>query len=232
MTILLYLGEYRYYSTDIGNKVPIRRNMNLSKPLTSLIPSLESQVLTVLAGVDYEFTGAQVHRIINGYSQKGVRNALNSLSEEGIVLKKEAGASNLYRLNPDHLLTPAIKSIATIRDVFLQKLTSVISEWQIKPISAAVFGSAARSDMTNKSDIDLFIHRHDSISHSDETWRRQLTELSLKVDAWTGNYLQVFELSDKDIIKERTSRDGVLYSISREGILVFGKPDSLRNLRG
>lgn len=206
--------------------------MNLSRPLTSLLSNLEGEALTVLAGADAEFTGLQVHQILGRFSDNGVRDALNSLSERGVVLKKPAGAANLYRLNPNHILTPAIKEIANSREIFLKKLTQVIAEWEVQPICAAVFGSASRGDMTSQSDIDLFIHRKISVGINDVTWRRQLTDLSLKVDAWTGNYLQVFELNDKDIAKERTSKDGVLNSILRDGILVFGKPDALSDLKG
>lgn len=206
--------------------------MNLSRPLTSLISSLDGEVLTVLAGADSEFTGLQVHQILGRFSDNGVREALNSLSDRGIVLKKPAGAANLYRLNPDHILTPTIKEIANSRGIFLRKLTEVISKWEIQPISVAVFGSAARGDMNPKSDIDLFIHRKTSVNIGDAVWRRQLTELSLKVDAWTGNYLQIFELNDREIAKEQTDKDGVLSSIINDGILVFGKPDALRNLKG
>jgi predicted nucleotidyltransferase len=206
--------------------------MNLSRPLTSLISNLEGEALTVLAGADSEFTGLQVHQILGRFSDNGVREALNALAERGIVLKKPAGAANLYRLNPDHILTPAIREIATSRGIFLKKLTQVITGWEVQPICAAVFGPASRGDMTSQSDIDLFIHRKITVGIDDTTWRRQLTDLSLKVDAWTGNYLQLFELNDKDIAKERTSKDGVLKSIIRDGILVFGKSGALLNLKG
>jgi hypothetical protein len=39
--------------------------MNLSKPLTSVIPSVEGDVLTVLASAERAFTGLQVQKIID-----------------------------------------------------------------------------------------------------------------------------------------------------------------------
>lgn len=205
--------------------------MNLSKPLTSLIPSLEGEVLTILAGAEAAFTGAQVHQLIGLYSDRGVRKALDALAEQGIVLKKSAGAANLYRLNSDHLLAPAIKTIYAIRTEFFEKLSELINTWELLPETAAIFGSAARADMNNQSDIDLFLHRSDSVEIGNPTWRQQLAEMSIKVEAWTGNYMQIFELDNKEIEKELTSIDGVLDSIINDGYIIKGNLDSLRNLR-
>lgn len=205
--------------------------MNLSKPLTSLIPSLEGEVLTILAGAEAEFTGAQVHQLIGLYSDRGVRKALDALAEQGIVLKKSAGAANLYRLNSDHLLTPAIRTIYSLRSDFFKKISALINSWELLPETAAIFGSAARGDMNHKSDIDLFLHRSDSVEIGNPLWRRQLAELSIKVEAWTGNYMQIFELDNGEIIKEFTTKDGVMDSIINDGQIIKGNPDSLRLLR-
>lgn len=226
------MGANRNYSSDIRTIVPVEGlAMNLSKPLTSLIPSLEGEVLTVLAGAEAEFTGAQIHQLIGSYSDRGVRKALDALAAQGIVLKKSAGAANLYRLNRDHLLAPAIKSIYAMRMEFFKKLSDVINGWELHPIASAIFGSAARADMNKESDIDLFLHRNDTVEIGNPIWRRQLTELSVKVEAWTGNSLQIFELNNQEIDLELTSKDGVLHSIISDGHIITGKTGSLRYLR-
>lgn len=204
--------------------------MNLSQPLTSLIPSLEGQVLTVLSGAKTEFTGAQVHRVLGKFSDKGVRDALNALAEEGIVIKKSAGAAYLYSLNRDHLLAAPILAIAGARKELLTNMGEEIKSWKIKPHFAAVFGSSVRSDMTKASDIDVFIHRNDISKVEDKEWQQQLLDLSLVVERWTGNYLQIFELNDEEIKKELTTKNGVIHNIIREGVVIYGDKGALTNL--
>lgn len=205
--------------------------MNLSRPLTSLIPSLEGDVLSVLAGAGADLTGQQVHRILGKHSQAGVNRALQRLSATGIVNMRSSGNSNLYELNKEHLLAKYVIEIANVRGEFFRLMSLEVSSWALHPECAAVFGSAARSDMTTDSDIDVFISRPSEIEFGDATWRRQLTEFSLKVGRWTGNSVNAFEVGPDEVKQELGVKDGVLYSIIDQGVVVYGSPDYLRKLR-
>ncbi|MDP1711556.1 MAG: nucleotidyltransferase domain-containing protein [Candidatus Nanopelagicaceae bacterium] len=205
--------------------------MNLNRPLTSLIPTLEGEVLTVLAGAQTSFTGLQVQTIIGKYSPRGVRNALQRLCVQGIVTRRPVGAADLYELNPEHLMTKYIKSLVSLRSEFLELLKKEVAVWGILPVCGAVFGSAVRSDMKPESDIDIFIVRPKTVEFDLGAWREQLADLSRKIDAWTGNDAQIFELDEDGIDLELASKDGVLYSIIDQGILFYGTPNYLRSLR-
>ena len=205
--------------------------MNLSKPLTSLIPSLEGDVLSVLAGAEADFTGQQVHRVLGKNSQTGVNRALQRLSATGIVNMRSSGNSNLYELNREHLLAKYVIAVANVRAEFFRLMSQEVTSWELHPECVAVFGSAARSDMTSDSDIDVFISRPAEIEFGDTAWRRQLTEFSLKVGRWTGNGVNAFEVGPKDVKRELGTKDGVLYSIIDQGVVTFGPPDYLRKLR-
>lgn len=204
--------------------------MNLSAPLKSLIPTLEADVLKVLAGANASFTGRQVHALIGMYSEYGVRNALQRLNAQGIVTRTPAGAADLYALNADHLMTKYIKSIVNLRTEFLALLKDHVSAWTISPICGAVFGSSVRSDMKPESDIDVFIVRPNSVEFGLTIWREQCAELSRQISLWTGNDAQIFELNEDGIELELSSPDGVIYSIIQQGILFYGSPDYLRTL--
>lgn len=205
--------------------------MNLSKPLTSLIPTLEGEVLTVLAGAQISFSGLQVQKIIGKYTPRGVRDALQRLCVQGIVTRRPAGAADLYELNPTHIMTKYIKSLVDLRSEFLELLKKEVSAWDIPPLCGAVFGSAVRSDMKPESDIDLFIVRPSTVEFGLGTWREQLAHLSRKIGEWTGNSAQIFELNEEGIANELTSKGGVLYSIIDQGILFYGPSNYLRTLR-
>lgn len=205
--------------------------MNLSKPLNSLIPTLEADVLTVLAGAKGSFTGRQVHSIVSGSSESGVRNALKRLSRQGIVTQTPVGAADHYSLNPEHMMTKYIKSIVNLRTEFLKLIGEEVSAWEIAPVCAAIFGSSARGDMLPESDIDIFIVRSKSIDFGLNLWREQCASLSSRIGSWTGNDAQIFELDEKGIQQELTSKDGVIFSIIDQGIIFYGPSDFLRALR-
>lgn len=205
--------------------------MNLSKPLTSLIPTLEGEVLTVLAGAQISFSGLQVQKIIGKYTPRGVRDALQRLCVQGIVTRRPAGAADLYELNPTHIMTKYIKSLVDVRSEFLELLKKEVSAWNIPPLCGAVFGSAVRSDMKPESDIDLFIVRPSTVEFGLGTWREQLSDLSRKIGGWTGNSAQIFELNEDGMAIELTSKGGVLYSIIDQGIIFYGPSNYLRTLR-
>ena len=205
--------------------------MNLSKPLTSLIPSLEGEILTVLAGAETDFTGLQVHKIIGKNSSVGVSKALQKLSAQGIVNMRASGNSNLYELNREHLFAGYIIEIAKVRAKFFSSMTLEVGSWELHPECVAVFGSGARSDMTFESDIDVFIARPAEIAFGLPEWRQQLTNFALKVQRWTGNSVQIFELGDDDISQELGSKGGVIYPIIDEGVVIYGPVDYLRKLR-
>ena len=204
--------------------------MNLSKPLSSLIPTLEADVLAVLAGAEGSFTGRQVHAIVSGSSESGVRNALKRLNTQGIVTRTPVGAADQYSLNQENLMTKYIKSIVNLRSEFLRLVEGEVSRWEIAPLCAVVFGSATRADMQPKSDIDIFIVRPKSIDFGLSVWREQCASLSSRISSWTGNDTQIFELNENEIDQELTSKNGVIFSIIDQGIIFYGPPDFLRVL--
>ena len=205
--------------------------MNLNRPLTSLIPSLEGEVLTVLAGADTAFTGNQVHRLIGAYSNRGVRDALQRLCAQGIVISQSAGAADLYTLNQSHLLANYIKRIANVRTEFFDLLSREVDSWRLKPDCAAVFGSTVRKDMTTDSDIDIFISRPSTVEFGESSWRAQITKLALMGEKLTGNHFQIFELGNSEINQELKVKGGVIYSIIDDGVVFHGPKDYLSKLR-
>ena len=204
--------------------------MNLNRPLASLIPSLEGEVLTVLAGAEFSFTGNQVHKIIGAYSDRGVRDALKRLCAQGIVISQSAGAADLYALNQSHLMAHYIKKIANVRTEFFDLLTHEIDAWTLKPDCAAVFGSTVRKHMAIDSDIDIFISRPSMVEFGEISWRAQITKLALMGEKLTGNHLQIFELGNSDIDRELKVKGGVIYSIINEGVVFHGPKDYLSKL--
>lgn len=198
--------------------------MELQHPLAVITPTVDGDVLTVLARAEATFTGREVHRLVGRYSEAGVRNVLTRLAEQGVVLVERAGPSYLYRLNRDHLAAPHIVALAGLRAALLARLRDRLAGWDPPPVFAALFGSAARGDMQPHSDIDVLIVRPDDVGPDDRRWTDQLDMLIGDVTRWTGNDTRPLEYGDTEACRALRARHPVLEAIRTEGIRLAG-PD-------
>lgn len=198
--------------------------MELQHPLRVVTPTLDGDVLAVLARADAEFTPPQVHVVLGRYSEDGVRRVLGRLAAQGIVEHRRAGQAVLYRLNRAHLAAPAVISLAYLFDTLVERLRERIESWPVACSYAALFGSAVRGEMRPDSDLDLFVVRPSDVDAEDEGWREQVDTLSRDVTNWTGNDTRVLEYSANEVQRGLRARDGVLADISTEGVRLAG-PD-------
>ncbi|HVS29369.1 MAG TPA: nucleotidyltransferase domain-containing protein [Solirubrobacteraceae bacterium] len=203
--------------------------MDFRHPLATITPTLDGQVLSVLAGADAEFTGRQVHRLLGTHSERGVRKVLNRLVEQGVVLSRKAGPANLYQLNRDHLATPWIEGLVGLRRELLERLKAEVSTWQIRPAVGTVFGSAARGEASTESDIDLLLIRPAASDDGREAWEAQLASLQAKASAWTGNDARILEFSEEELRGSAGQQD-VLKAVAREGLFFAGSRVTIKRL--
>lgn len=202
--------------------------MKLDRPLMTITPTLDGDVLAVLARHNAVFTTGQVHRLLTEYSEEGIRKVLRRLSGQGIVLSERIGNAYAYRFNKEHLAARHIVELARLQETFLSRLRDYLASWQTPPVYAAVFGSAARGRMTPASDIDLLLVR----PRAAEAWDDQLDELATTVTRWLGNDTRVLEFTE-DEIATRSREEPVLDDVLQEGLTVAGERSWLvKQLRG
>lgn len=194
--------------------------MELNRPLMTITPTLDGDVLAVLARHDAVFTTGQVHRILTEYSEEGIRKVLRRLSAQGVVLSERIGNAFAYRFNNEHLAARHIYELARLQETFLSRLQEYLAAWQTPPVYAAVFGSAARGRMTPDSDIDLLLVRPRAAV--DATWDDQLDDLATTVTRWLGNDTRVLEFTE-DEIATSGRQEPVLDDVLQEGLTVAGK---------
>jgi len=202
-----------------------RKLMDLAHPLAVVTPSLDGDILAVLALTDVAFTPGQLHRMLERHSEDGVRRALRRLSAQGIVLAERAGNAYLYRLSSAHLAAEPVRALARMRQTLLARLEQRLTEWAPAPVYAAVFGSAARGTMRTDSDIDLLLVRPDKGDR--ERWDDLAARLTADVTAWTGNDTRVLELSESEVHRIGR-REPVLMDVVEHGLTVAGTAHWLR----
>jgi predicted nucleotidyltransferase len=204
--------------------------VNLSHPLDVLARGIDGRILEVLCGAEAAFTGRQVHALLGHGSAAGVQLSLNRLHRQGIVTAEPAGRANLYRFNASHLGAPYLRALVDLRRELLGRLRSEFEGWGPPPLAAYLFGSTARRDSADDSDIDLCIVRPMDVDADAPAWRNQVDRLSRMVTAWTGNEARVVEFSE-DEVRSTAGHDPLLVSIRAEGIQLAGEESLLRPSR-
>jgi predicted nucleotidyltransferase len=193
--------------------------MELGRPLSTITPTLDGDVLAVLARHDVTFTTGQLHRLLAQYSQEGIRKVLQRLTRQGIVHSARVGNAYGYRFNRDHLAAEHIIKLADIMSTFLTRLTEELKAWEVPPAYAAVFGSAARGSMTADSDLDLLLVRPDDAP--EDVWAAQVDQLVEDVTRWTGNDTRTLLFTESELLT--TGReDPVLQDVLNLGLTVAG----------
>ena len=195
--------------------------MELQHPFHAITTSVDGDVLRVLAGADSAFAISTLVHLMRGRSVQGVRNSLERLAEQGIVLIDETTRTRTYRLNRAHLLADAIMNIADVRTRFLAKLRERLAAASRLFEYAALYGSAARGDMRPDSDIDILLVRSPTADLTQVD--AFAADLERDVASWTGNLASLLVVAAADV----GPHEPVFASIRDEGIAIGAAPDWL-----
>lgn len=196
--------------------------MDVSKPFTAISPSVDVDVLVVLAGSTKPRSGRELARRARR-SNTGVRHVLDRLVEHGLVNREEVGRTFLYELNRDHLLAPTVEQMAGVRNELVRRLREAIGAWRVPPVHASLFGSAARGDGDASSDIDLLIVRPVDVDPDDAAWRGQVGGLADLVRRWTGNNAGIAEVAEGELPRLRKDRPPVVEEVSKDAVDLAGE---------
>lgn len=200
--------------------------MDLARPITAVVPTLDGPVLQTLARTTSPLTGRQVYLLAGVGSEAGVRKVLNRLAAHGLVHFTRSGQALLYVANRDHVAWPAVEALIRIRETLVERLRAEFRSWPLKPITAVLFGSGARGDGGIDSDIDLLIVGPpvDDETPDYDRWQGQLDGLREQVVAWTGNRCQIFELDADEFDAYVHRGEPIVADWKRDGILLDGEP--------
>lgn len=202
--------------------------MDFRRPLSVVAPTLDGDVLGVLAGADEEFTGRRIHRVLGHGSEHGVRKAADRLVEQGIVTRRQAGQAKLYSLNRSHLAAPYVEGLGSLRSQLVERLKKLVRAWKKPPAVVLLFGSVARGDAGAESDLDLLVLRRLDTEEEAPLWQDQLAALEREATVWTGNEARVIEYGKRDLADEDVHH--VVEAALDEGIAIYGGRPRLRRL--
>ncbi|MGH8827849.1 MAG: nucleotidyltransferase domain-containing protein, partial [Jiangellaceae bacterium] len=186
----------------------------------------------VLARTTRPMSGGEVHRLAGTGSANGVRLALARLVRQGVVNAEQRAAAVFYEANRSHLAWPAVEILAGLRRTMLERLREELQSWQVPPIHASLFGSAARGDGGTDADIDILLIRPGGVDDENPSWAEQIDRLHQHVEAWTGNHCQLFQVDLDRIAQDRSANDSIVDKWRRDSIALAGQDltDVLRTL--
>ena len=202
--------------------------MDLTTPLASIAPGLDSAALTVLAGTDSPMSATQIQRVAGRGSRYGLVLVLERLTKHGLVTAIPASRGNLYQLNRDHVLSPVVTAAAQARVELSNRLAEAVGNLDPEPLSAAMYGSVARGDATPDSDIDLLLIVSDDVDPDSETWGRQVDHLERCVRQWSGNRVQTVTVPQTQLTRMTQAHDHIINEWFRDCRTIAG--DDARGL--
>jgi hypothetical protein len=195
--------------------------VDLSAPLCSLVPSLDSATLEVLAGTESGLSVSQIARLANRGSRQGHTAVLDRLVDHGLVTADRANQGYLYKLNRQHVLADAVLSAYGARPVIISRLVAAVEGLSPRPVHASLFGSFARREAGPASDIDLLLVFSDS-GYEDQAWPEQVQELAGQVLSWTGNRLEYIVLAVAELHRVAKAVEPIVESWRTDALVLHG----------
>ena len=222
-------------------------DMDLSDPTRSVTGTLDGTVLAVLAAAGKPLTVGQVaQQAVRGF-EIGIRRSLARLIEQGVVRATLMGRNQVHELNRDHVAAPVAVLLAGLRTGFWRRFREELGSWRPRPLYACVFGSAARGDGDTASDIDLLLvhppfagekkppgitrglaaQLNDALGgallasgdlEASRQWEEQCDRLRVLVEQWTGNSLQIVDMSFYEWHRPAKAHQPLLDEIRRDGL--------------
>ncbi len=166
-----------------------------------------------------EFTFEELSKSLN-LSFGAVHPALKGLSDARIVAARKMGKSKLYSINKKHLIFKEIKSLFNAETASFLKVAMKFAKTADKKWieNIVLFGSVARGEASEKSDIDILI-----------IYKKNESSVRENIGKQAQKFLDVYDLetvptylSVKEALKRRKRFDRFMMNVLNEGKLLYG----------
>lgn len=194
--------------------------MDVSMPISCVVPSLDGPVLAALAGTTGPVGLTEIHRRTGRGSKSGILHVLRRMVESGLIHEVPGG----FVLNREHIAATAVEMLADLHGELVRRIRSLVDTWDADVALVGLFGSAARRDGNTSSDIDVLIvsDAGDLESFSDR--------LAGQIWSWTGNRAQVVAIPNKELCRLQDAEESIVANWDQELVVVRGDKRALRRV--
>jgi len=170
-----------------------------------------------------ELTGREIARKAD-LSPRAAQQALQELYAGGVIHRKTAGASYLFSLNRaryivENILSPLFKSEQGLAAAMIAELRKALPGRGI--VSLILFGSVARGENRQGSDLDVMIVINNSLDVRKVT--AGIQDKGGKFLARFGMMLSPHVIRRRDFVSRFEKKDKLIQNVIREGRVIFGK---------
>lgn len=193
-------------------------SMFFGQPFGGLIPGARGAVLAVLLRTGEPLTGRQVHGLLSqDHSLWSVQEALKALGQLGLVETQQVGRAGVHTINEGHVTIGPLRALVDP----IGALKSVVRETVGADAQAVIlFGSLARGETNERSDVDLAVIAADG-------WDGR-AELEDAVLAGLGNDCDVLVFTDAEFRRALVDGARVVEDIYRDGVVLYGTKPRVR----
>jgi predicted nucleotidyltransferase len=150
------------------------------------------------------------------------------MRDEGLVTAQGIGNVVAYELNREHVAYPALTALLSTYSPYQElrrRLADLVAE-NLGPdddVSVAIFGSVARMEATTDSDLDILVVVTDDEGGWSEVLMALAGALHQHVGRWTGNDVQLAQMTWDGLRRAAQERDPFAISLARDADTVVGK---------
>jgi predicted nucleotidyltransferase len=195
--------------------------MDYRTPVRAVIPGTQGRILEVLAETTAELNLRTIARL-SGVSLAQASRVLPSLVQLGLVERREAPPSALFRFVPENIAARAITALTRARQAALEEVGRTAAALTPPPVSVIVFGSFARGDADAESDLDVIVVRSEDVDDDDVAWRYAVETWRQTARRLTGNRVEVIEVNEHEVGQLLQSGRPLWTDVQADGIVVFG----------
>ncbi|MGH2376018.1 MAG: nucleotidyltransferase family protein [bacterium] len=167
-------------------------------------------------------TGRQLAMAADVHPSRALE-ALGTLARLGVVQRRRAGRAYLHTLNDrSYLVTDVIAPAFRKEEDWLLRLGEELHA-ALQPLADAVvvYGSWARSEATERSDVDLLVVTPGPRQRQEV--ERRSEDVRVRLGERFGRFISILSLTKKDVRQRLRAGDRLMRTIMREGRVLAGR---------
>ena len=195
--------------------------MDFRDPIAAVIPGVQGRVLTALVRTETELTMRTVAELA-GVSANQATVVMNRLVHLGLVERRDVGSAGLVRLVRDNEAARAVLALVDLQHRVLARLAGEARKIRPAPACLVVFGSFARADAHENSDIDVLAVPPSEAEADDSPWTAALGRWTDQAARIAGNRVSLLEITRNELPGLIRREREPWRTIVEEGVVLIG----------